>query len=386
MTSGQAHLPIEVFQKVLFLPDDKEDTGPAKAHIDKCETCSQVRTLIKLLAERAGNVKPTTLPALSGQSLSDFIIQIYDDSLSPRQAASYLKELKSSPQLFKEFFTALEEAFLPVEEEAELPRYDNLSIAGAVLERIPPETKKNPDDQTVLSDFSLPRVAPPPSAALWHRIFQHAQGRALAWAAAVLFTIGGTFSGYRYYATTYRLNLAEETLAKNERIFYEYPKLSGEYRSSGIGQLMAGDEKPKQLTPREQARQLALKAIESGSRSYKAKQLLAHISLFDRKYLRADSILGTIAGEDADRPEIQNDLGVASLWLDKPEKAVEHFHAALAVDSDFIVAHFNLALAFERMKRKEEGLQQIDIYLESEKDDIARRAALAARTRLEQIE
>lgn len=180
----------------------------------------------------------------------------------------------------------------------------------------------------------------------------------------LIFFIAGIYSGIRYYNTSYQIYQAEKLLQNKHRIYIENPRLSGGYGSKGIGMLM-GHEADK-LSYVEQSKSKLNKAIEKGSKSLQARQLLAQAFIIEEQNAKADSIFKTIGDTVKTSAALLNDIGVLNFQKGDLKKAALNFESALAIEKDFAEAYYNLALVKIKLQQLSEAIIYLEKYLKLE--------------------
>lgn len=356
-------------------------------HLKKCQRCDEIVNIKNYLQQIAGRTKPIknkSHPEIS--ALRDNISRIYDSSLTKQEAADFLHHISSCSQCFEYVSFVLQDSLTPVPEEIEeqIAELTDISLAEMVLNEVPPQEslfkkilsniKKSLEK---IRDIPVPQPRPVPVSIKgpWARKLEKILVPQLAYGLGLLIAVGGGgFGGYRYYATTYRLNQTQEILTENYKIYQGgTPRLSGGYASKGIGELMAPAEMPSYLN---QAFSLTKKAIASGSKSHKARLLQAQIFIIHKNYHKADSVLTLIEEQDKHLAPVLNDVGVLKYKKEEWQKAVDYFEAAIQANPDFTEAFYNLALAQNKLGKGEEAISTLNEYLKFKNDVGWKRAAL----------
>ena len=181
------------------------------------------------------------------------------------------------------------------------------------------------------------------------------------------------YQGVKYYNTDYQILRAENILLNNHRIYIESARLSGGYGSSGISVLMASDEDKPSFT--EQAKSYIKKAIANGSKSLRAKQLLAQIFIIEHEDNMADSILIEIQKEPIISAALLNDSGVLLFQKKDWKNAADNFQAAIVINNNFLEAYYNLALVKMKLKKMDDAISILNKYIELEDDELWENAA-----------
>jgi Tfp pilus assembly protein PilF len=169
-------------------------------------------------------------------------------------------------------------------------------------------------------------------------------------------------------------------LKNNYRIYIENTRLSGGYLSTGISMLMSADDESSSYL--ETARNDLLKAIHHGSKSQAAIQLLAHVYIIEKNYLKADSLLSILQNTAS----VYNDLGV--LYAEQKEwgEAANQHQLALNTDSHFTEAYYNLALMKIKLGSTDDAISLLETYIRLETDTVWINAAQHILERIEQRE
>lgn len=129
------HLP----QSALFKYLDGETLPEAvDRHLRDCGRCSELFHLLRIAQEISGRKTPGRTDCHpSTLDLSDYIIKIYDKSLSKQEAANYVKHLQSCPLCFHYTVAQFDDALAPIPETTiqELEAFSAISLADKVLAR-----------------------------------------------------------------------------------------------------------------------------------------------------------------------------------------------------------------------------------------------------------
>jgi tetratricopeptide (TPR) repeat protein len=214
---------------------------------------------------------------------------------------------------------------------------------------------------------------------LWEKIkeFLSKQGsRTMRYVYAPIATIVILFSGYfglRFYNTTYQLMRAANLLHENYKIYMsDTPRLSGNYGSTGIAQLM-GDEEEESFLNR--ALEHITQAQEHQSKSNRIQEIQAQIFIIDSEWEKAESAFDQLADDVRDEPHNLNDLGVLKFYQGDYEAARQFFEKAIELDADFVEAYYNLALVEEKLGNKAIAIRKMEQLLVIESDEGWRNAA-----------
>lgn len=129
------HLP----QSALFNYLEQETLPEAvDRHLRDCGRCSELFHLLRIAQEISGRKTPSRTDSHpSTLDLADYIIKIYDKSLSQQEAANYVKHLQSCPQCFHYTVAQFDDALAPIPESTiqELEAFSAISLADKVLAR-----------------------------------------------------------------------------------------------------------------------------------------------------------------------------------------------------------------------------------------------------------
>lgn len=193
------------------------------------------------------------------------------------------------------------------------------------------------------------------------------------------------FLGLKVLYPQYQIRQARSLLYNSYFSHIEQPRLSGGYRSSATGMLMAneGEEMSVYL---EAAESHLRSARRLGQLNHEGLRLLAQIYMLDDKKTAADSIYDGLADKDHRDPGLYNDRGVYYAKQKEWEKAAVQFKRALLVDAEFPEAYYNLALVDIEMHALSEAKILLEMVVEIEKDDIWKRAALHKLTEISSIQ
>ena len=186
-------------------------------------------------------------------------------------------------------------------------------------------------------------------------------------AAAVLILVPVVYFITSQYKTTYKNNEARAILKENYRIYMKnQPRISGGYQSTGISQLMSGEE--DSLDYLNIARELVDEVLIYKSRQKQALHLEAQILIMQQKYQAADSVLNIALNQDFKSPEMLNDLGVVYFAKKEWKKAETFFKLSVKQDSNYPEAYYNLALTEINLGHIQEARETVKYYLGIETD------------------
>jgi len=183
---------------------------------------------------------------------------------------------------------------------------------------------------------------------------------------AVVVVGGGSFWGIRSYRINSHINLVQETLRKQHKIYVNInsfadksePRLSGGYSHTPL--FLMG--------PKEEALANMEAVMAASANSVKVKHLLVQYYIIEKDYLRADSVLKQIDAEDLQSAELLNDRGALYFAQEKWEEAASSFEAAIRADAKFPEARYNLALTKIELGKKDEAISILSAMLEIETD------------------
>ncbi len=377
------HISQEVFGQIIQKESVLLNSSEIKKHIKECQRCNEIVNIKNYLQEIASGTNPDENKSyLEDSDLDDIISRIYDSSLPKQEAADFLSHLSSCSECFEYVGFVLEDSLTPVPEEIEeqIAELTNISLAEMVLNEIPPQesifqkvlSKIKKSAEKIKEGGFLPVPEPQPLPVSikgpWVRKLEKILVPKLAYGLGLLIAVGGGgFGGYRYHVTTHRINQAHELLVNNHRIYMaDTPILSGGYKSTGIGMLMSPTKKITYLT---QALSLTKQAIENGSKSARPRQLQAQIFIILGDYTKTDSIFNLISTNDRNSATVLNDLGVLKYRKDEWKGAEEYFEAAIQADPDIAEAYYNLALAQNKLGKKEEAVSTQNEFLKFNNDE-----------------
>lgn len=371
-------------------------------HLKECQQCSELVNILRHARKISKNLKPEGEASHpSTLQLSETITQIYECSISPQEAANFIHHVESCSQCFYYVVMTVEEALSPIPDAvlAEIEAYSDISLAEKALQAAPAPTPsrlskslktvqekmKKSGEKKEGGALTIPQSVRPVRIP-WTRKLEQLLVPQLAYALVLLIAVvGGTFGGFRYYQTTYRINKAESLLTENHRIYMaNTSRPSGGYASKGIDVPMAGEESAEKSSYLTQAFSLAEQAVENGSKSPKARLLQAQVFIIQKEYHKADSVFNLI--DDKYLDIVLNDLGVLKYNQEEWQQAKEFFEAAIQANPEFTEAYYNLALAQNKLGKKEVAISTLNKYLSLENDEGWKNAALSFLQKLQNEE
>ena len=186
--------------------------------------------------------------------------------------------------------------------------------------------------------------------------------------ASISAIIVATFSGIRFYNTTYQIMLADDLLKENYRVYMAYtPRLSGGFAPTGISTLM-GDEK-MQYTFLDHALKYINKALQSDNEFSSALYMKAKIMIINKEYDNAESIFQEMGERNKLTVPMLNDLGILYFNQNKIEKAINCFQQIQHRDPEYKESYYNLAVMMDRLEKKSEAITALEKYLELETNE-----------------
>lgn len=373
------HIGQGVIKRILHRRFPFRPSGQVKQHLNTCDRCRALLNIVhRARKAKGGAAAPTHMHGLSKLELADLVVRAYDQSLSPQKAALFLHAIESTEKSFDDLAAVVEEANLPLPEEAEarLARLSDISIAETVLAMIPTENaspKRPVFDLSGISQrmgLTVPRLA------------------YAAVAVAILLVLG--WGVLDYYKTDYKVTQATELLAARYRVFYkETPRLSGDYGATAAGRILGGPDQeadeaaiPDSGEPQQksaamlrrdgsylkQALRLTEEAIANGETSPEAKRLQAQIFIIHGQLEQAKERLTSIPDEER-TAAVFNDLGVLNFEQRDLQKAATYFEAAIQADRTLKEAYYNLALVQKKRGLQREAEATVEDYLKLETNE-----------------
>jgi hypothetical protein len=201
-------------------------------------------------------------------------------------------------------------------------------------------------------------------------------------AAAVLLIAPSIYFLNSQYQTAYKDQIVQNLLEDNYRIYMaEQPRLSGNYQSTGISQLMSGDN--DSLNYLKQANEKVNEVLNYDPDDMHAMHLKAQIMILKDNYQKADSILNLALGKESRSPQMLNDLGVVYYGKKEWHKAKTFFKLSVKQDPNYPEAYYNLALTEIKLGNQQEAEKAIEKFLENETDPGWKNAGLSLRQTME---
>lgn len=334
-----------------------------------------VKLLLEALDEILQKVRPDAkakaLPEQSGfAETENLLLKWSAGSLTTEEAGQIVNSLYRSPAFYQRFLVKLNQV-ARIMDPAPVSELDAVHIKS---------------EQEILELMGVNKEKPLPAkyaisvklSKTIHRLTENIkkllspQARFMPKAPAVvsiafIVFIAGYF-GLHYYQTSYKLSLAQNILQKNYRVFIDKePRLSGGYESTGIEQLMDGEEKDKAYLA--QAAALCREALGRAPQSFSGNEILAQIFYMEGNYAAADSVLQRIAPQEKQKPAaLLNDLGVLRFKQKDMKSAAALFKNALAQDSTFNEAVYNLSLVYLESDSLAKARELLERYMSMETD------------------
>ncbi len=175
-----------------------------------------------------------------------------------------------------------------------------------------------------------------------------------------------SFSGIRFYNTTYHIMRAQNTLKRNYAISADTPRLSGKYKYNRISQYMDKESDQSYLNVSQDRLD---KALRHKRDSDKASILLAQTYIIANQFDKADSVFQHILQSDQIAATAFNDIGVLSFQQQQYTQAEDYFLKSIEAESTFLKAYYNLSLTKNKLGKRDEAIQLIQHYIDSEKND-----------------
>ena len=185
------------------------------------------------------------------------------------------------------------------------------------------------------------------------------------------------FGGLRllhFFNTTYLITATKKSLLKNYAIHINDVQLTGNYRSSGTGEIMSDQNKANQIDLNK-AKERVYRALEHGADSSKALPVLGQIFILQKDYLKAGQTLHELDKKSNNAVGVKNDLGVLYFRQRDWTNAASEFEQAIRIDPNFYHAYWNLALVDEKLGKYDEAMSCFNKYIALENDENWRNAA-----------
>jgi tetratricopeptide (TPR) repeat protein len=341
----------------------------------------------------------------------DLLLRYLEGHITNGEAEGVRKHLNACPVCFNVVVSVRHNEKHPFKYE-EIARVEKLVTCSPEeqvdrilkeYEKLNPSASERPDQEKPGVLATILRLAKNAKASVGNWVPGETIWRPAFAAAVLLVLIGGLFGGVRFYKTTYRIGQAESILEENYKIYYaDTPRLSGDYASTGIQILMGPEEEATEASYLEEARALIKAATASGSKSTKARQLLAQTFIIEKKYAKADSILEQIDPESIKSAALLNDIGVlyfekeawetaahyfaSAIKIEALDTAAHYFASAIKADPKFREARYNLALTKAKLGATEEAMAILNEYIGMETEEGWKNAALSFQNKLKNRE
>jgi len=185
------------------------------------------------------------------------------------------------------------------------------------------------------------------------------------------------FGGLRLlqiFNTTYPITATKKSLLKNYAIHINDVQLTGNYRSTGAGDIMSDQIKANQIDL-DKAKERVYRALEHGADSSKALPVLGQIFILQKDYLKAGQTLHELDKKSSNGVGVKNDLGVLYFRQGDWANATLKFEEAIRIDENFYKAYWNLALVKEKLGKYDEATSCLNKYIALENDKDWRNAA-----------
>ena len=260
-------------------------------------------------------------------------------------------------------------------------------LVPVMKEEIPPEMKEismQSDEQLltqIMADSKVPAkldLSYKIPVNFWLKIKDFISGTsarairfAYATAAIMVIIISGHF-GLRFYNTTWQIMQAEKLLKENYKVYMTgTPRLSGDYGSTGIAQLMDKDEEQSYLG---EALRRTNQAETHGSTSNRIQELKAKIFIINGELEQAENQFNRMSEKEKTKPQVLNDLGVLKFLQKDYQASRQLFQKAIRADGAFVEAYYNLAMAEEKLGNKEGVIEIMEKLLQLKSDEEWRNA------------
>lgn len=359
----------------------QNDNQSITNHLVKCERCTRnlkiLNRLDEILNMEDKKVKDDIYSLKkSSNCISDELLYRYlDTTVTESEAAAIETHLYCCSACFNDMAAIVKNLLSPITdfERNEINKLRTITPdeqVTRILERFGPMVEKSLRDKKVKITATIKERV--------KEFFEKWLYTRYIWRPAIVFSVifiimAGIFAGVRYYNIGYQIYQAEKLLLNKHRIYIENPRLSGGYGATGIGMLMGRED--DELSYVEKTKSKLNKAIEKGSKSIKAKQLLAQTFIIEKQNADADSIFKTIGAKINTSASLLNDRGVLYFQEGDWVQAEYNFQAALEIDKDFLEAYYNLAIAKRKLGELNEAMLMFKQYIEHEPVENWRNAA-----------
>lgn len=359
----------------------ENDSQNITNHLAKCERCARNLKILTQVDEIL-NMKDKKVEddiygfQKSSKCISDELLYRYlDGNVIESEAEVIEKHLNACPICFSNIVSIVKNLFLPITdfEKSEITKLRTITPdeqVSKILQYCGQPGEKSVKGKKVKITATIKKRV--------KEFFEKWIYTKYIWRPAVIFSvlvffIVGIYSGEKYYYTGYQISQAEKLLLNNHRIYIEDPRLSGGYGSTGISVLMGSEEKEPSYV--EQTKLKLNKAIKKGSKSLKARHLLAQSFIIEKQNAKADSIFMAIGDTINTSAALLNDIGVLYFQKRDWKMAERQFQSALEIDKNFLEAYYNLALTEIKLHEPNEAMSFLKKYVEHEHNEAWKNAA-----------
>lgn len=360
------HIGVEDIRRLLQNKLLRRHPPELRRHLRTCRPCQELVTLLRSAAQRASTAAQPADRHWSESQINEAITDIYERTISATRAAELVGHLHACEACFSSFARILREAPVTAEEPAVAENFAHLSLADkalAIIDRQPPHRPKASPLAQIRD-----RIKDWLGEVTWTPKY------GLATAAAIALMVVGGYFGVRFYQTTYPLHRAAELLQEHHAIYIQNARITGDYPSTPVLQLLSGEEEEEDYLSR--VIRLTGQALKHDPDSPRAKHLRAQVFIIQGKWSAADSLLRQVI----DAPDVSasafNDLGVLRYQQGRWREAARHFSQAIEKDPQLAEAYYNLALAQMKLESPTEAIATLERYLQLEKDEGWRLAAM----------
>ncbi|MFQ5604287.1 MAG: tetratricopeptide repeat protein [bacterium] len=294
-------------------------------------------------------------PHLSEEELVETVYQIYEQSLTRKEAANFLSHLKSCPSCFEHLETVFDETFRPATElvENELEDYAGISLAKIVLTENPPISREK-DLQFENNKLTI-RQKIAESIDKWIPPI-----RILAPVTMIL--IAGFFVGKGPFMTwragSYTAD-GMKLLQENWTITDEDLRPAGLFPRSMFSSVHSNGSEDEEAAVQFKFE----KALSWDEENVEAKHGLAMFWYFTGQLTPADSLLNTLLAHDSLDYQAWNILGLVETKNENENNALHAFETALKIKPDYAEAAYNRALLLQQMGLLPEAKEAWQHYL-----------------------
>lgn len=302
--------------------------------------------------------------------IEQLLQQWSSSEISAAEARRLLNGLYRSPAVFQRFLVKLNQIALVIDSQSAV-ELDEVQIKStAEILNMLGVTKQKPLPEKYNFAIKVSKILSrlKESLAKPQRLQPRLFPRISVVVATLLVFIMAGYFGFNYYYSSYIPALAQDMLRQNYRVHIENePRPSGGFASTGIGQLMGGEDADKAYLLKAGA--LCRQVLQHQPQSTSGKEVLAKIFYIEGNYTAADSILQQINGSEIQQSAaLLNDLGVLKFKQKKMLKAISFFKAALAQDSTLKEVYYNLGLVYLQSDSLKQAKKYLKVFLHLEKD------------------